>query len=156
MSEDDFEVTAEDVLEVAQRALAKANRVDDLEERVDELENDLTGMALRLSAIDDERPYDALTRDEKVGMVREELFEQAIDGRGRTMDYSDVRDIVFDGIPSADHCYKLMRLAADAQGFRFQDPENGNKRLAVDPDEARRGWAFSSAKKGESKRGRSR
>lgn len=155
MSEDGVDVTAEDALQVAQRALTKANRVDGLEERVDELENDLAGMALRLSAIEEDRPYDGLTLNEKIGMVREELFNQATDGRGRTMEYSDVRDIVFDGMPSGKHCYKLMRLAADAQGFRFRDPENGNKRLVVDPEEAKRTWAFCSENKAQSMGGRS-
>lgn len=145
--DDDVEVRPEDALQVAQRALAKAKRVDEVEEQLDDLQNDLTSVKLRLSSYDEDRSYDDLSRDDKIGMVREELFDRAIDGRGRSMDYTDVRDVVFDGEPSNDHCYKLMRLAAEARGFELQDPNNGNRRLLVDPADARRGWAFSSATK---------
>lgn len=147
MSDEMPDITAEDALDVAQRALKKANRVDELEERVRELEEETAALNLRLSELDEERDYTELSRDDKIGIVREELFRRATEGRGRTMDYTDVRDAVFDGEPSPAHCYDLMNWAADADGFEFRESDKKNDHLVVDPTKARRSSAFYSAKK---------
>lgn len=144
---DESEIQPEDVLKVAQRALAKANENADLRETVAEIKTELTAMNLRLSEFDEDRPYRDLSRDDKIGIVREEAFNRAVDGRGRTLDYSDIRDGVFDGMPSPSYCYDLMDWAAQARGFEHRNPPNGNEHLYVDPSEARRGFAFYSAKK---------
>lgn len=148
MSEDD--VSARDALQVAQRALAKANdlerHAEDMEVRLEEAEDELAQMAIRLSEQDDERDYRDLTRDDKVGMVREHAFEKALEGTGTaSLDYDDIMWGPFDGEPSADHCYKLMELAADLRGFDVRNPPNRNRVLFVDAAEAKRGVAFSSA-----------
>lgn len=143
----DPDVQPEDALQVAQRALAK---VGELEDDLDQLRSDheetaeeLTRVSLRLSEIDEERDYEALSRDEKVGQVREHLFKKATSGAGRaTLDYSDVRWEVFDGEPGAAHCYDLMELAADHRGFEVREPDGGNRQLAVDAEAAKRGVAF--------------
>lgn len=151
MSED-IEVTPKDALQVAQRALAKANeqerRINDLEEQLEDAETELTRQALRLSEYDDERPYDQLTRDDKVGMVREHAFRKATRESGRTaLDYKAVRWEVFDGEPGAKHCYTLMKLAAgfdettaesSVPGFRYRTPSEESNNLAVDATEARK------------------
>ena len=156
MPEDD-DVSARDALAIAQRALARVNefedRIDQLEAQRGELQEDLTAVKLRLSEIDDERPYESLSIDEKVGMVREHAFRKAVDRSGRAkLDYDDVMYEVFDGKPGAKHCYKLIRLAAglDADektggtipGFIARNPSNGNYHLAVDAAEAKRGEVF--------------
>lgn len=146
----DPDVQPEDALQVAQRALSKIadleRTVEEQAGRIDEFEEDLTAVTLRLSAFDEDRAYDALTRDDKVGRVREHGFERSVDGGGTaTLDYNDIQWGVFDGEPSADHCYTLMRLAADADGFAVRDPDGRSKHLAVDAAEAKRGAAFSSA-----------
>lgn len=145
------DVRPEDALQVAQRALAKANELErgasELESRLDDALEKLVGMELRLSAFDEDRAYDELTRDDKIGMVREAAFNRAVEGRGRTLDYSDIRDIVFDGEPSPAHCYDLMKWAAQARGFEHKTTASRNEHLYVDPDEAQRGYAFYSAKK---------
>jgi hypothetical protein len=152
-SDDDLpEVSARDAIEIAQRALAKVNdlerEIDELRETQDELDEELTGMELRLSEQDEERSYDSLTRDEKVGMVREHAFEKATAGTGRAkLDYDDVVWEIFDGEASADHAYKLMRLAAEgARGFEYRDAARP-KALAVNATEAKKSLAFSSANK---------
>jgi len=152
MSEGDDEVSARDALAIAQRALAKANGLeDDLDEATAEIERlreDVTSLELRLSEHDDDRDYAQLTRDDKVGMVREHAFQKATRGSGvAALDYDDIMWEVFDGEPSADHCYTLMKLAADIRGFEEKTPPSGNRSLTVDAREAKRGAVFSSANK---------
>jgi len=160
VSDDQSGPRTEDVLQVARRALAKTN---DLEDDVAELQADredlrdkLTAVQLRLSEIDEERDYSALTLDEKVGKVREHAFNRAVDGHGKAMlDYNAIQWEVFDGEPGPNHCYKLLRLAAgltdadekrptggEIPGFRCRDPDGDNYHLAVDAERAKRGAAF--------------
>lgn len=151
MSEED-DVSARDALAIAQRALGKANGLEaDLDEATDEIERlreDVTSLELRLSEHDDERDYAELTRDDKVGMVREHAFQKASRGSGlAALDYDDIMWEVFGGEPSADHCYTLMKLAADVRGFEVKTPASGNRSLTVDAKEAKRGAVFSSANK---------
>jgi hypothetical protein len=147
MPEGDVEVTPEDAIQVAQRALVKSNETEELvaslEEELADVKEDLTGAMLRLSEIDDERDYRDLTRNEKIGMVREYAFERASSGRGRTFDVTDIREGLFDGAPSRDHCYDLMEWAAEARGFEYNTPASRNYHLTVDPDEAKRGVLYS-------------
>lgn len=148
MTDDQPAVRPEDALQVAQRALAKVNELEAVEDRVDDLEEELAAVSLRISEFDEDRDYDQLTRDDKVGKVREYGFRRAVDGHGRTqLDYNDIKWSVFHGEPSPSHCYTLMELAASARGFEHCDPSEGNEHLAVDADQAKRGAAFYSAKK---------
>ncbi|GAB3669502.1 hypothetical protein [Halopiger thermotolerans] len=157
MSEDGPNVRPEDALQVAQRALSKVNDLEEevghLQDEYDDLAEDLTALELRLSEIDDERPYESLSLNEKIGKVREHAFQRAVNGHGKaTLDYNDVMWSVFDGEPGSDHCYKLMRLAAgvdedgdevqDVPGFKFLESERPMK-LAVDAERAKQGVAFS-------------
>lgn len=148
-------VTARDALQMAQRAQA---RLTDLEQQNEEFQDELaslrrevTAANLRLSEIDDSRAYEDLDVDTKVGMVREHAFQKAVDRGGpTTLDYNGVVYEVFDGKASADHAYKLMRLAADHPGFEYFDADRSSpkpKRLKCDPDAAKAAPAFSSANK---------
>jgi hypothetical protein len=161
------DVTPEDALQVAQRALAKVNdlerELEALQADHDEAVEELTAARLRLSSHDEERTYDQLTRDDKIGMVREHAFERATDAGGRTaIDYSDVKWGVFDGGPSASHCYDLLRWAAGGgestpdeqqditagiEGFAVRDPDDGNMQLVVDVDRAKSARDLLAAKK---------
>ncbi|MFW5935354.1 MAG: hypothetical protein ACOCQL_05845 [Halolamina sp.] len=151
--------SVDDVLQVAQRALAKVSDLEgDLDELREQREDDveeLTALKLRMKEHDEETPYDQLTLDDKIGMVREHAFRKAADGHGRaTLDYDDVMWSVFDGEPGTKHCYKLLRLAAGSDeeereslhdgvpGFVVRDPDDGNFHLAVDADLAKQGVAF--------------
>lgn len=137
------DVTPRDAIEMAQRALAKANRVDELEDQIDDLREQVTALELRLSEQDEGRPYEALTLDEKVGMVREHGFSKATAGTGYAkLDYDAIMWEVFDGSPGAKHCYKLMRKAGEARGFEFCDPSGESKHLRIDAAEAKRSAAF--------------
>src|SRR6056297_2555841 len=99
MSEGD-DISARDALAIAQRALAKANGLeDDLNEATAEIEQpreDVTSLELRLSEHNDDRDYAELTRDDKVGMVREHAFQKAVRGSGVAgLDYDDIMWEVF-------------------------------------------------------------
>lgn len=157
-SNDDLpDVTARDAIQIAQRALAKANRVDDLQERVDDLEEQVTELELRLSGRDQDREYASLSLDEKIGMVREHAFKKATSTNGYAkVDYNGVRWEVFDKDPSTKHCYKLLRLAAEGlDGFEYCDPDGESKHLRVDATAAKRNAAFFQGNKtGEEARGR--
>ena len=154
MSEDG--ITPEDALQVAQRALAKVNDLEDDLEALradhDEAIEELTKLKLWASEFDTDRSYDQLSRDEKIGKVREHAFEKATNtSSGRTkLVWDDIQWEVFDGEPSRGHCYDLLRLAAGsgdaaqrdlregAVGFRYREPESGTIHLAVDAELAKR------------------
>lgn len=142
------DVTPQDALEIAQRALRKANEVDELEDRIDDLEAELTSLKLKHEEATEQRDYDTLSLDEKVGRVRQHAYERARDGHGTaTLDYKDVMYGAFEGQPGAKHCYKLMRLAAgiddgtgsNVPGFTFRNPDGDSYQLAVKAERAKTG-----------------
>lgn len=150
------DVTPRDVLGVAQRALAKAN---DLDRQVDDLEDTVEQLHERVLALEaaspDGREYELLDRPTKVGMVREHLVEKARAQHGRAaIDYDDVMWGVFDGEPSADHCYTLMERAAQADGFDLRDPASGNREAVVNIDATKPTLGFSRANKDAAEGGR--
>lgn len=145
----DVEVRPEDALQVAQRALQKVN---DLEQRIDEQAEIIERQKERIVSVEarqeDTSEYATLDRDTKVGMVREHIVERAQNQHGKAaIDYNDVQWGVFDGEPSADHCYTLMQLAANADGFNFDNPKGQNKRLTVNIDATNPVLCFSHANK---------
>lgn len=142
--------TPEDALQVAQRSLAKVNEnhqaIEELTRTIEYLEQRVVQLEARTST--DDADYANLSKNQKIGMVREELVRRAQDAASgwAKLDYSDIKWSVFDGHPSADHCYTLMALAAEAEGFVHRSPEGENEHVAVDLEQAKRGAAFSSAK----------
>lgn len=159
----DPQITPEDSLQVAQRALSKVNdlagRLDEGEKEREELRDDLTSALLRLSELDDDRDYEALQREDRIGIVREHAFDRATDNGGRAaIDYKDVKYGAFDGEPSPSYCYDLMRWACghgeDAhrdmgtgvEGFKLHDPDAGNLQLIVDAERAKAARDLLSAK----------
>ncbi|WP_265109200.1 hypothetical protein [Halosolutus halophilus] len=159
MSEPD--VCPEDALQVAQRALAKVNDLEqelaDLRKSHDEALDDIAALELRLSELDDNTDYRDLSQDRKVGMVREHAFKKAVDGHGRaSLTYDDVKWGVFEGQPGNSQCYRLLRRAAgydndgncvqDVPGFDLDESSRPMK-LTVNAEAAKRGAAFSSRNK---------
>jgi len=169
MSEQQPDVRPEDAVQIAQRALAKVNELErDLEDLRDEHEDaveNLAALQLRVSEQDEDRDYESLTLDEKIGMVREHGFQKAADGHGKTtLTYHDIMWEVFDGQPGNNHCYKLIRLAAglddgcetgsEISGFTARDPDDGTYHLAVDAESAKQSRAFYSRNKAAAEGGR--
>jgi len=143
MSDERPDISATDAMEVAQRALSKVNDLERKLERLSELEEDLTAVKLRLSELDENRPYAEKTLNEKIGIVREHAFNRAREGHGTvSLDYSDIMWEVFDGKPGTKHCYKLIRKAAEAPGFEDRDPANGQRHLFADAERIRDGAAY--------------
>jgi len=159
-----------DVLQVAQRALAKVNELEaevaENEQTIDSLVEDLTALELRVEDVSGDSDYGDLTFDEKVGLIREHAFRRATSSHGSAaLDYNDIQWEVFDGEPTAKHCYKLMRHAAGSDedewssivdgvvGFEFRNPDSGNYQLAVDASRAKRSRAFFPGNKAVSSEG---
>lgn len=80
--------------------------------------------------------YQQLTKPQKVSRVRSALVEEAEKRGGRAaLHYDDVKWL-FDGHPSAGHCYDLMERAAELDGFAYDRPsgDGGQKRVRVNLD----------------------
>lgn len=76
--------------------------------------------------------YHSLTKEQKVRRIRKTLVENAMATSGTdSMMYKSVMTL-FDGHPSAGHCYNLMERAAELEGFQYdQAGGSGQKRVRV-------------------------
>lgn len=105
---------------------AQAKQIDDLEQRLSELE--------RLVEPDPgQTDYETLTKAQKVYRVRKALVETAANTNGRdAMKYKAVIRL-FDGHPSPGHAYTLMENSADLDGFAYDtaNGKDGEKRIRV-------------------------
>jgi nitrate reductase NapAB chaperone NapD len=116
----------------------------DIERRLSELE----------SAVDTElhfREWREMTKKDKVRRLQHELAEAAQDAANgkAAMDYNDVRWL-FNNRPSAGHCYNLMEIAAEAEGFNYDDRAEGQtNRITVNLDAVNADAVFHSVKKEE-------
>jgi hypothetical protein len=78
------------------------------------------------------KPYSKLARSEKVHGVRVAAVRRAVQNDGRAqLDAAAVRTEVFDGEPSESHARDLMRVAGQADGFKFAK-RHGTDRLRLD------------------------
>jgi len=142
-------ITAEDAVQLAQKAIQKANENEKEIATLREENENLRQCIQELKAAQpDTSDYENLDRDDKVGLVRQHLYKKATDSNGKAkVDYKDVRWSVFDGEPSPDHCYTLMQQAATEAGFEMNDPDTGNKRLTVNTARTNTEGGFSHANK---------
>jgi hypothetical protein len=124
-----FSLAGDDVdddADVFEAVDAAAERINDLSERVSELEQ----------VVDPDpgsQAYEQMTKAQKVHRLRVALLEQAAEGKIPSMKYKDVLWL-FDGHPSAGHCYDLMERAAEADGYHYDTNNNDEKRIRVEPD----------------------
>lgn len=113
-----------------------------LRDRVGELETKVDPDPMSLS-------YEEMDRDERVRKLRQTLVEEALRSVSRTkaqMKYRDVQ-FLFDNHPSAGYAYKLMRLAAEADGFEFVD--DTPKRIRVNTEAVKDDAYFHTVNKAE-------
>jgi len=141
------QLTAQDAVQVAQQAMQRCN---DLETTVAELEDYIEQLEDRIVELEAQTPdtsdYAELDRDTKVGVVRKHLVERAQQTNGKAaIEYDDVQWGVFDGEPSADHCYTLMEIAGQTEGFNYDESSTGKIRLTVDMGRTKTNTAFSHA-----------
>lgn len=135
MSDDDK--INEGALSVAQEALQQVadlrSELNARDEKIERLEYRIAELEGRVDPDPHEKPYSELERPEKVRMVRQELVARAEASNGKAqMDYSDVQWSVFDGHASARHCYDLMDLAVEEDGFDLHEPSGESRVVRVD------------------------
>jgi len=107
-------------------------------ERIDELEETVENVGARVGEMQEvvnpdpgSRTYEELTKDQKVHKVRKKLLSLAMNSNGvASMKYRDVKTM-FDGYPSDGHCYDLMELAGQKEGFSYTKNKGGEKVLRV-------------------------
>jgi len=102
-------------------------------ERVDELEQELAELQ---GAVDTDlhfREWKEMTKKDKVRRIQAELVESAQSSQNGkdSMDYQDIIWL-FNNRPSAGHVYNLMEIAAEGDGFSYDEGEGQNNRLLVD------------------------
>ena len=119
-------------------------RLDLLNDAVEDLERENAELRRQVAALQSEvdpdpgsKEYSDLSRAEKVRQIRERLVDVAgADHNGTAaMKYKDVMWL-FDGHPSAGHCYDLMERAGQLDGFDYSAAGGGkgDKRVTVNLD----------------------
>jgi len=136
-------------VEALNRKLNSAvDRIQDLERENNELRRQLAEVQSEVNPDPGSKAYSELTRDEKVHRVRRQLVDYAqSDHSGKaSMKYREIKAL-FDGQPSPGHCYDLMRLAGELDGFTYDENGDGNKRIRVDVEAVKDERCFHGANK---------
>lgn len=122
----------EPLVEALQRkANHQRERIEELEETVAALQEQVSGLQRLVDPDPGAVEYQEMTRQEKVYQVRKKLVELAANTNGRAAyKYRDVKRL-FDGHPSAGHCYDLMERAGELEGFAYEDNPDGEKRVVA-------------------------
>ena len=125
----------ENTLEATRQALQLLNEdVDELREENADLRERLARVEGEVSPDPSAKPYQEKTRDEKVREVRIALGRKARQQSGKaSMTYTDVLAL-FGNHPSRGHSYKLMELAANLDGFDYDQHGGDQIRLLVNLD----------------------
>lgn len=118
-------------------------RIKSLQETVDTLEETVRDVDQRVATIEaqvqldmDEKDYEQLTREDKAREIQSSLIHAARESPTdkAAMNYREVR-FLFNGRPSTGHCYDLMDLAAQEDGFDYEEREEHENRITVNlPD----------------------
>lgn len=126
--------TLQSLVEALRRKLtAHGDRLEALETENDQLRERIAELEQVVDPDPGSVEYEQLTRPRKVHRVRKALAENAANSHtGKaSMEYSDVIWL-FDGQPSAGHAYDLMELAAELDGYSYDEPNGGGqKRVRV-------------------------
>lgn len=108
-------------------------RVNDVELENEDLREELS---ILLIAVDPgSGDWESLTKAWKVHQAHVSLAKRALkaqDGKAR-MQYTDVMWL-FDGHPSAGHCYDLMKRGAELGGFEYNKPAQGGGQIRIRVD----------------------
>lgn len=138
---DEIEAKYEQEVRRLSREIAEANkRISQLEDEraerealIDELGKRLEQQHARIIALEarehariEGREYNKLSRDEKIGIIRDELIQRAFSNGQMSPEpiakftNKDVRRL-FDGRATARHAYDLMEAAAAEDGFEYHE-----------------------------------
>lgn len=141
--------------------------IQDVLDEIDRLDNRLDEMGERLRRVErvvdtdpDRVEYQEMSKGQKVYRIRQELVEKATATNGKwRLDYQDVKAL-FNGQPSAGHCYNLMEAAAEMDGFVYDRPgqgdatsETGEYRIRVETDQLNNMRLFQSVNNAERSEG---
>lgn len=140
---DECEALADRVADLEQWREAMSRKYAYQQEQLDELRDENDRLREKLATLDEivdpnpeARDYASLDRDQKVFILRRHLVEEAARKSGKAaLHYRDVKWL-FDSQPSAGHCYDLMALAGELDGFAYDTPggDGGQKRIRVNLD----------------------
>lgn len=78
--------------------------------------------------IDGDTKWYLMDKNERVEYLAKALKARSRQKGGSGVDYNQVRDEIFNGNPSDDYCYKLMKLAGKYSGFKYES-HNGKLKL---------------------------
>lgn len=113
------------------------DEVEDLREENEQLRERVTELESIVEPNPGSTEYEQLTRSQKVHRIRRSLVEKASATNGKfALKYDEVQWL-FDGHPSPSHCYDLMELAGDLDGFVYDQAGpngEGQKRIRVKLD----------------------
>ena len=125
----------ENTLEATRQALQLLNDdVDELREENADLRERVAHLEGEVTPDPSSKPYNEKSRDEKVREVRIALGRKARQQGGKaSMTYTDVLSL-FGNHPSRGHSYKLMELAANLDGFEYDQHGGDQIRLLVNLD----------------------
>lgn len=100
---------------------------------VEQLSAEVSRLQEKLTPDVDGKEYEQLDRSEKVHQIRVAAVEdaQSSSTRKAALTYREVK-MLFGGKPSTGHCYDLMQLAGDADGFAYDERNDHPNRLTVD------------------------
>jgi len=117
-----------------QRKLNTAvDRIDELERENNELRRQVSELQAELNPDPESKSYDELSKGDKVRRIREKLVDVAETNHGgcESLKYKEIK-MLFGGYPSPGHCYDLMQVAGEAEGFAYDENGDGTKRVRVD------------------------
>jgi len=133
----DLEAVKNHVEALNRKLNSAVDRIQDLERENAELRRQVSELQSQVDPDPGSKEYADLSRAEKVRQVRERLVSVADSNHGgrAQMKYKDVMWL-FDGHPSAGHCYDLMERAGELDGFAYDAAGGGKggKRIRVDLD----------------------
>jgi len=113
---------------------AQARQIEDLEDTLEATRGRVAHLEEIINPDPNTTTYEELTKSQKVYQVRENLVEEAAEGRGvATLEYKEVKWL-FDGQPSVGHCYELMELAGELDGFNYEERDEADNRVTVKLD----------------------
>jgi hypothetical protein len=102
-------------------------------ETVDEQSEEIATLQRRVDPDPASTPFDDLTRDQRVHQLRVAVARKAADNGGKAAMNAGETLAAFDQHPSRGYAYKLMKLAANADGFDYAEVR-GAKSLTVEMD----------------------
>jgi len=122
-----------DIDRMARERAQDRARIAELAEVVENLQAEIDVLKDRAPS-PSEKQYEQMSKADKAQVVRSKLKEEAKSRGGKAaVQYNDVIRM-FDGRPSTGHAYDIIKTAAEAKGYDYNESPEGKKRLTVNLD----------------------